>query len=340
MTEPLISVIIPAYNAEKTLERTVSSIQSEFDDKICYEVLIIENGSFDRTSQIAQKLVCANVRAFHSGKGVSNARNYGIEHAKGRWLMFVDADDTVLPGSITILKDSVEKIYIDLFLFGYKVADKARLVSSREMVYSDSLIEQLWIQMLSEPTKYLPVWAKLFKKEIVIKHKIHFDTELRLAEDSDFTLQYLKYCRSIELRPECIYNYAVDNVSTMRAYDGQKVTGYAKTMEITQGKLSDESPMIKNTYWQYVLTHFHVAMVNEVFSRQNPKRFVQKMIDMKKAAGIPIFQQAIQKTKKQKCSKANRILGICLRSKMYFAAALIYEIRARQKKVEQVKVHE
>lgn len=340
MTEPLFSIIIPAYNAERTLERAVSSIQSEFDNRISYEILIIENGSSDNTNQIVQKLICANVRVFHSEKGVSNARNCGIEHAEGHWVMFVDADDTLLPGSAAALKGAIDKGNADFFLFGHKAADKAKLVSEKELFCSGSSIEQLWIQMLSEPTKYLQVWSKLFKREIVIENKICFDTKLRLAEDSDFTLQYLKYCNSIVLCPECVYNYRVDNVSTMRAYDGQKVADYAKAMKITQERLSNESIKVNNAYWQYVLAHFHVAMVNEVFSKSNAKSFTQKKLDMKTASEIPIFQQAIQKTKSQKCSKVNSILGTFLRSKMYFSAALIYDIRAGQKKAEQVGDYE
>lgn len=340
MSEPLISIIIPAYNAEQTLERTVSGIQSEIDNKICYEILIVENGSSDKTSQIAQKLVCENVSAFHSEKGVSNARNYGIERAKGQWLMFVDADDTLLPGTIILLNEVVNKKNVDLFLFGHKVNDKTKLVSEKRILYSGDLIEQLWVQMLNEPTKYLQVWAKIFKREIVVKNKIQFDMKLRLAEDSDFTLQYLKYCKSIELHPECIYDYTVDNISTIRSYDGQKVNDYARAMEITQKKLSDESAKINDAYWGYVLTHFHVAMVNEVFSRYNTKSFAQKKLDMKKASEMLIFQQAIQETKKHKYLRINRILGTLLRNKMYFAAALIYEIRAWQKKTKQVVAYE
>lgn len=91
----MVSFIIPAYNAEKTIESCIESIISYKGEEL--EVLIIENGSSDMTTEISQKLENrdARIKLYHSEKGVSNARNLGIQKATGKWIVFVDADDRV-----------------------------------------------------------------------------------------------------------------------------------------------------------------------------------------------------------------------------------------------------
>ena len=92
MTEPLISIIIPAYNAEKFLEQAVNSVKQQAYKN--WEILIIENGSSDKTTNLSEKLVQKDkIALFHSEKGVSQARNMGIKKASGEWILFLDADD-------------------------------------------------------------------------------------------------------------------------------------------------------------------------------------------------------------------------------------------------------
>lgn len=100
MSEVLLSVIIPAYHSEATLKETIESIYREFESEINYEIIVVENGPEDQTTQVLEKLMCKGipVKLFHSKQGVSNARNVGIARASGTWLMFADADDTLHPG--------------------------------------------------------------------------------------------------------------------------------------------------------------------------------------------------------------------------------------------------
>lgn len=98
-TDVLISFIIPAYNAADTIEKAVQSLT----DVPRTEVLIVENGSTDKTEQILQQLKkkYSNIKIFTSDKGVSNARNLGIQNATGEWLAFVDADDYLARSGVT-----------------------------------------------------------------------------------------------------------------------------------------------------------------------------------------------------------------------------------------------
>ena len=87
----MLSIIVPAYNAENTIKQSINNLL----DNDCFEIIIIENGSTDKTTDVVEEVVDkhSNVKLLHSTPGVSNARNCGIELASGDYIAFLDADD-------------------------------------------------------------------------------------------------------------------------------------------------------------------------------------------------------------------------------------------------------
>ena len=331
MKEPVVSIIVPAHNAEKTIDRTIQSICREFDHLISYELLIVENGSTDDTVERIKRINCEYIKLLHSEKGVSNARNCGIDNAIGQWIIFIDADDELVAGAGRILEKVINESQADLCLFGHTVKDKNISVSRDKEIFEDNRIENIRVKMLKHPTKYMQVWAKLFRRRQILENSIRFDTKLRLAEDSDFTLQYSRCCKKIELYPECIYSYTVNDNSVMHTFDGEKVADYAISMERTKEKLDAESTEILNAYEEYVMAHLHIAMVNEVFCRKNKKTFSEKIDALKKAASLQVFCEAINASSKMKEKNINSLVGKMLTLKLYKAVGAIYLFRDRLK---------
>ena len=114
----MISFIIPAHNATAYLKRAIESIES--DANACggqkkIEIIIVENGSTDDTYLLAEDMASlySNITAVRSQKGVSAARNKGIDIAKGEWIFFLDADDFILKGSITKLLHDADRLVPD-----------------------------------------------------------------------------------------------------------------------------------------------------------------------------------------------------------------------------------
>lgn len=122
MDAMLISVVIPAYHSKKTIKKTISSICRELGSDILYEVIVVENGPEDGTRQVIEALAghMPYIRLYHSVQGVSNARNEGMMHASGKWLMFVDADDELHPGSGKRLIEVMQTSEADVCLFGHQ----------------------------------------------------------------------------------------------------------------------------------------------------------------------------------------------------------------------------
>src|ERR1700722_10468534 len=97
MPEPFISVVIPAYNAEKYLEETLKSVRSQaFSD---YEIIVIDDGSTDRTAQIATGYDGV-ILMQQTNRGAAAARNAGVVSARGKYIAFLDADDMWLPSKL------------------------------------------------------------------------------------------------------------------------------------------------------------------------------------------------------------------------------------------------
>lgn len=331
MKEPIVTVIVPAYNAERTIGNAIQSICREFEQTMPYEILIVENGSTDGTVNKVRQSNCKYIKLLHSEKGVSNARNCGIDNATGKWIMFVDADDELVVGSGMTLKKVMNESQADLCLFGHKVKSKDVIVSNEKKIFEGKQIENIRVEMLKHPTKYMQVWAKLFNRKRMIESGIWFDVNLRLAEDSDFTLQYSQHCKKIELYTECIYSYTINSDSVMHTFDGEKVADYAVSMELTRKKLDAESVSVLNAYEEYVMTHFHIAMVNDVFSKKNKNSFSNKLDMLKKASDVKVFHEAINVMSNKKEKSINYLIGRMLKMRLYGIVGVIYFARAYSK---------
>ncbi len=324
----MISFIIPAHNAEKTIKRTISSIEAV--SEIEKEIIIIENGSTDRTEEIAFKLAAkfSDVKLLKSEPGVSKARNKGIQNAMGDWLCFVDADDCLVDQVNDIFKKYCDKNFYDLIAFSFKVGEKQKKIVQDELVYDKNQKIHCIANMLEDPTRFMQVWAKLFKRSVIIKNNILFDEELKVAEDSDFTLRFLLCCKSVCLSPSLLYQYSIDSPSTMRTYSGDKLHDYIESMKHTVSSIEMSDLMIRNAMNKYILIHFNIAMVRDVFSGKNTVSFAKKYEIMKEAMKIKVFRDAINLVRIKECFEIRFMPFVFLKIHVPIFAAWLYNIRA------------
>lgn len=329
----MISVIIPAYNAAKYLERAVANIVADTKTASQFEILIIENGSTDNTTQIAEDLnkKYDNIYLYHSEKGVSNARNLGIEKAIGDWVVFVDADDYITNAGIKELTELMQSSteIADMYAFGHEAGKMPHSVTDKEQIYTD--IEKCRSMMIANPTRYMQAWAKLFSKKIIDKYSLRFDTTMSLSEDSDFTLRYSRYCKKIVLSPVIAYHYSIDNNSTMRGTSsGDKVKRFITAMEKTSLSVQEESNIIQSAFNKYVLMNLNIAMVRDVYSVTTSLTAKERKIKLKQTAQTPIFEKAIKQTKLKECLTPRMIPVLCMKAGFYQGAGMVYRLRAKQ----------
>lgn len=208
---PAISVIIPVYNKIRYLRSLLEQLQAQtFAD---YECLLIDDGSTDGSGQVCDEFAAQDtrLRVFHiSNGGVSHARNLGLDAACGRYITFIDSDDSILPEYLEHLICQIEQHGADLVISGYQKVDADGSVlctvapeTTGTVPFSTLLPEFARVQL--QTGLYGCCVAKLFPRSLV--QKIRFDEKLRLAEDFEFYLKLYKIIKNISLDQHVSYLY-------------------------------------------------------------------------------------------------------------------------------------
>lgn len=215
----MISIIIPAYNAEKYIERSVNSCLKQ--DYLDIEIIIVDDGSTDKTLNISRKLQ-KNINKINvlkqQNSGVSAARNLGIASAKGEYIIFLDADDYLESDFCTKMLSEMEKD-IDLVVCGYtkegkrgsitREIPKCRETYNRELKYNV-------LKSLKESNCLFTCWNKMFRKKYIKKY---FKCNMSFAEDSAFVANYIKGCNKVRIFPYLGYHYWIESDnSAMKKY--------------------------------------------------------------------------------------------------------------------------
>ncbi|MCQ2485013.1 MAG: glycosyltransferase [Clostridia bacterium] len=179
---PKISIIVPAFNEEKYISRCLDSILTQtFSD---FEVICIDDGSTDNTFKILTEYSEKDSRIIplkNSGKGVSSARNFGIENSHGEYIGFVDSDDFIQPQMYEFLYKALSENNGDMAICGCK-----RTGVQNNIFFEYNYKEYSATELINEYKidSFLCIWTKLIKKEI-LKNKIRFEN-FRIGEDSLF----------------------------------------------------------------------------------------------------------------------------------------------------------
>lgn len=321
----MISVIIPAYNVEKTIENAVKSIvDSAMDGDV--EIIIVENGSTDNTLEIAIKLkkTYKSIMVYQSQKGVSYARNLGIEKANGEWICFVDADDLLCKDAFRFYYDEIKENDADLYFFSYKKNNKLIIMEENEKKSMKKYI----CMFLENPTKYLTVWAKLFRRSILQEYKIEFNTDLSMSEDSVFMLEYLAKCSAIAMSKKCVYKYRMYEDSATRTYSGKKKVQYLQALSIAKKVIATYEVDIKKSFRIYTAMQFNLIMVKEIFHIKSGLNLIERINEMKKLLYCEDINKEIESVELRNCFSMRMIPIGMIKMHFYFGAALIYYCRA------------
>lgn len=220
--EPIVSIIIPIYNAEKTLEHCIVSCLRQ--SLSSFEILLIDDGSTDQSFAIAkhfQTQFPQYIRLFHQpNSGPSRARNIGLSNARGKYIGFLDADDRVDRDMFLRLVLTAESDHADLVVCGrYDIIQEPNKTHSLKRVPHThypcgSIFETP--ELLSDTTQF--VWDKLFCRDIIDAHQLRFDEQFRYTEDVLFLCIYKYYCKRIRILPDLLYYHYMDERNPVRKY--------------------------------------------------------------------------------------------------------------------------
>jgi teichuronic acid biosynthesis glycosyltransferase TuaG len=181
MDQPLVSIILPVYQGEATLKRAVLSVLEQKEER--WELLIVDNGSKDGSLKIAQNFSDERIRVFQEKrKGVSFARNLGLDEARGQYLCFLDADDRLPPKSLSARIDHFEKHPESNAVDGF-VERK-----SQNTVWKPKSKGSVLKTLLALEDHAFTGITWMLKREQV--NQLRFNTELSHCEDLYFFIEY------------------------------------------------------------------------------------------------------------------------------------------------------
>ena len=229
-----LSVIVPVYNAEKYLEKCINSIINQtYRD---FEVLLINDGSTDSSGSICDKFSEADdrIRVLHTkNKGVSSARNKGLNEATGQWVTFVDSDDWLELNTFQWAMNIIENNDTDLLGWNHYTSyqDKQSISKMIQPKWIKKEGKELYILQLDIMypnydliTNNINVgnirscWGKLFNRKIIEENNIEFSEELVIAEDALFCMEYLNHINKAVIANEYLYHYRLLDNSADRKY--------------------------------------------------------------------------------------------------------------------------
>lgn len=303
--EKRFSIIIPVYNAEKYISRCIESVLKQtYKD---FELIIVDDGSSDRSLEL-----CRSYEAFDDritviskeNKGVSSARNRGLLHATGRYVIFVDSDDAISPELCERLNNNLKQGKDnELIVFGYySVSDdrKEEVALQKEVTFEiKSFAEALHI--LEESRLLYIVWNKVFVRS-KINHS--FPENMSFAEDSCFVVKYLEQMDKITVITFPGYDYYTNvSGSALKSYHKNMLENclqefdYIKACSVGDGKalLKHARKHLCDNFWYFI---FPSLIRTKEFSKAEKKYELKRIMDNKVLQSVLYcdgFERKIQK---------------------------------------------
>lgn len=270
---PLISVIIPAYNAEDTIWRACYSVMLQTYPNV--ELVVVNDGSTDGTWQILQEFELAhgNVQCIdQKNGGVSKARNVGMEYAKGEYIAFLDADDEMTPGCLARLYGVAVENDCDIVAGNYNRFYPDGSIKGKAYTFEKPLSiwegkEALEHSLRDYPATY-SVWGKLYRRTAV--ENVRFVEGKRIHEDTFFLFQLFLNQPKMAVLDEIVTNHYMVQGSASRVGFSEKfldILYFAKRKcEIIEKEYPEYLALAKN-----VLVKACLALLNVMRSNRDSK---------------------------------------------------------------------
>lgn len=324
MCVPMISIIIPVYNTQKYIIDCLDSlVKQTYQD---FEVLLVNDGSTDASAQIiADYIAKNNLTKFHlfnkENAGVSSARNLGLEHARGKWIAFIDSDDWAEPGYLQHMIEAVQKHPVDFCMAGFLryYEDSGEFHNSRSVSFAHNSIDELLPEII-----YNHLYGRLFSTSVIAKHGLRFDESIHFAEDSAFMFDYVCHTKEVLLLPLMEYVYRVRSgsltTSLVRPHKKKGLSSHAFSF----WNAFDQNDVIQQAFANsYHVAHgivdaFLTDMICAVLDKDTA-RYIE-------LASHPITLYAVKYYRHAEASRREKTLVFLLKYRLHFAVKALIKL--------------
>ena len=365
---PLISIIIPVYNAAKFLDQTITSCLEQDYPRL--EIILINDGSTDDSKIICEKYQKASAAALSSSilffdrphQGVSATRNFGLDHFSGEYFSFLDADDLLAENFVSTLYALAKENNLDYITSGYQrfvgnfptseTQNPASAKSSREET------RKLKSVKTSKKKTRKPKSTKLSRESLRIYDKsdfykqlldlnsgynfchmklfkkslrhIRFDESLSVAEDALYNFKILNELNSFGATSAPLYLYRVHQNSTVRTFSEDYAEKYRKSLQKIGNYLQENQNNLYQKYQNYLYAFVatHLFFILANFCYHKDNKNQLKSI--KSLYKIPLFSRAIYLAPFRLFPPQKAFVLLCFKFKLILFLRLIGRLRAKQ----------
>lgn len=285
MKDKMLSIIIPVYNCEKTINRCIDSVlESEYKN---FELIIINDASYDNSKKVIESRYSENyaikIINLDKNKGVSFCRNLGIEEANGEYITFVDADDYINKKMYINMMNTITKHNVDCCVCDYSEIfpngsiQKSKYSYKNCLLNRDEAIKEYLIDNISPA-----IWDKIFRAEI-LKQYVRFNEDLKVGEDVLFCLDFFYRVKNIYLLNEINYFYIQQEQSVMHVVS-PKLLQFKEVVS----SISKEQLNYYKRYCNEEFCYFKSAMIMRgihsltmLYNKKNKRQVIEYLNELK-----------------------------------------------------------
>lgn len=319
---PKISIIVPVYNVELYLNRCINSILAQ--TFIDYELILIDDGSTDSSSQICDKYAEQNskIKVIHKKNGgLASARNIGIKKSNGKYIVFCDSDDYVSPFWCENFMKYESEIQTSFVFCEFNLTGKISNSSNHKKGISHKRYSLSNFFELQANNRIGFAWNGCYSAEIIKKNKIFFPENI-IVEDLPFILNYVSHMQYLFSTGKYDYNYYQDDRITLsRKYYDKEFKKWQQKYKLSdafikQNIAKNEQNIVKKTLADFYLYPF-LHSLNNTFDARNTMGLKEKIIYNNSVVKSSEFQDCLAYAD---CSVENWKYIWLLKRKLYFGA--------------------
>ena len=318
---PTFSLVMPVYGVEQYIADSIADVLTQsFGD---FELIVVDDCSPDRSVSIAKDLTIGDNRAtivrHEQNRGVSQARNTGIRHAKSAWILFLDPDDRYDTNMLKLVRDAIETQQTDLVIYGHT---QEYYDSENRHLYNNpiELDDRHYIRGVELAKGALELelqthlgypWNKAYRTDIIRAFDLVFKDNVPLIEDILFNIAYLRHCKSVTTVSGSPYHYAKRLKSNLTAefvpnyFDmhRQRISELRNYME-DEGALDDEAKSTLGALY----ARFILSSIEQNTSSRARMTIARQKAWLEKLFEDPLFIELVPNAH----ARDSKILGLCL----------------------------
>ncbi len=277
-----VSIILPVYNVEKYIKKSIESVLNQtYTD---FELLVIIDGSPDNSKQVAEEFTDSRIKIFEKENGgLSDARNYGLERAKGQYVYFMDSDDWIEPNLLEDNLKIIEEENLDVVIFGYIQDDEdidGNILSSQAISPGNAVFLKKNNDLILDRNRLGIMgyaWNKIYRKSFLVNHHLVFEKGTSLVEDILFNSQVYSLTETLRFNEKTYYHYINRQVVTLmkiyhpNAFELKKRKTSALELFFDKWTLKNKNQFLAESSIQGIRYCIH-----NMFSFKNQLSFIQK----------------------------------------------------------------